>query len=64
MTVVVKAGSRYETTPGVAHALKNFAFKVRSSGPVERRWTKGDGGSETRGADISDHLERIGLEDC
>lgn len=28
VTVVVKAGSRYETTPGVAHLLKNFAFKV------------------------------------
>ncbi|KAG5220366.1 QCR2, of the ubiquinol cytochrome-c reductase complex [Salix suchowensis] len=27
VTVVVKAGSRYETKPGVAHALKNFAFK-------------------------------------
>jgi ubiquinol-cytochrome c reductase core subunit 2 len=29
VTVVVKAGSRFETTPGVAHCLKNFAFKVR-----------------------------------
>lgn len=28
ISVVVKAGSRYETRPGVAHALKNFAFKV------------------------------------
>jgi ubiquinol-cytochrome c reductase core subunit 2 len=28
VTVVVKAGSRYETKPGVAHVLKNFAFKV------------------------------------
>lgn len=28
VTVVVKAGSRYETTPGAAHVLKNFAFKV------------------------------------
>jgi hypothetical protein len=28
ISVVVKAGSRYETLPGVAHALKNFAFKV------------------------------------
>ncbi|EPQ55999.1 LuxS/MPP-like metallohydrolase [Gloeophyllum trabeum ATCC 11539] len=27
VTVLVKAGSRYQTTPGVAHALKNFAFK-------------------------------------
>jgi len=26
--VVVKAGPRYETTPGAAHVLKNFAFKV------------------------------------
>jgi ubiquinol-cytochrome c reductase core subunit 2 len=28
VTVVVKAGSRYETQPGVAHVLKSFAFKV------------------------------------
>lgn len=32
LTVVVKAGSRYETKPGVAHVLKNFAFKVRRGG--------------------------------
>jgi ubiquinol-cytochrome c reductase core subunit 2 len=29
VTVVVKAGSRYETKPGAAHVLKSFAFKVR-----------------------------------
>ena len=28
VTILVKAGTRYETKPGVAHALKNFAFKV------------------------------------
>jgi len=28
LTFLVKAGSRYEPSPGVAHALKNFAFKV------------------------------------
>lgn len=28
VTVVVKAGSRYESKPGVAHCLKSFAFKV------------------------------------
>lgn len=28
VTFLVKAGSRYEPSPGVAHALKNFAFKV------------------------------------
>ena len=28
VTVLVKAGSRFETKPGVANALKNFAFKV------------------------------------
>ncbi|KAG6329508.1 hypothetical protein ID866_9581 [Astraeus odoratus] len=27
VTVLVKAGSRYEPSPGVAHTLKNFAFK-------------------------------------
>ncbi|KAJ2980217.1 hypothetical protein NUW54_g11036 [Trametes sanguinea] len=27
VTVIVKAGSRFETKPGVAHALKNYAFK-------------------------------------
>ena len=29
VTFLVKAGSRFENKPGVAHALKNFAFKVR-----------------------------------
>jgi ubiquinol-cytochrome c reductase core subunit 2 len=28
LTVVVKAGSRFESKQGVANALKNFAFKV------------------------------------
>jgi len=31
ITVAVRAGSRYEPAPGVAHVLKSFAFKVRSS---------------------------------
>jgi hypothetical protein len=30
LTVLVKAGSRFESKEGVANALKNFAFKVRS----------------------------------
>ena len=29
VTFLVKAGSRFESKPGVAHALKNFAFKVK-----------------------------------
>ena len=29
VTVLLKAGSRYESKPGVAHTLSNFAFKVR-----------------------------------
>ena len=33
LTVVVKAGSRHESKPGVAHLLKNYAFKVRNSPP-------------------------------
>ena len=28
VTVLVKAGSRYEPKPGVANVLKNFAFRV------------------------------------
>lgn len=28
VTILVKAGSRFESKPGVANALKNFAFKV------------------------------------
>lgn len=28
VTFLVKAGSRHEPSPGLAHALKNFAFKV------------------------------------
>src|SRR5882762_7693769 len=31
VTFLVKAGSRFESKPGVAHALKNFAFKVRNA---------------------------------
>lgn len=30
VTFLVKAGSRYESKPGVAHALKGYAFKVCS----------------------------------
>ncbi|KAL1411443.1 ubiquinol-cytochrome c reductase core subunit 1 [Vanrija albida] len=36
VTVAVKAGARYETTPGVAHVLKNFAFKSTASGSALR----------------------------
>lgn len=32
ITVVVKAGSRYETQPGLAHVLKSFAFKSTAHG--------------------------------
>ena len=28
VTVLLKAGSRHESKPGVAHVLSNFAFKV------------------------------------
>ena len=46
ISVVVKAGSRYETLPGVAHALKNFAFKVSLRGSIVRVWeSHGGGGS-------------------
>lgn len=31
VTFLIKAGSRYESKPGVAHFLKNFAFKVSST---------------------------------
>lgn len=31
LSVVIKAGSRYESKAGVAHALKNFAFKATST---------------------------------
>ena len=33
VTVLLKAGSRYESKPGVAHVLSNFAFKVRVPSP-------------------------------
>ena len=29
VTVLLKAGSRYESKPGLAHTLSNFTFKVR-----------------------------------
>lgn len=31
VTVLVKAGPRHESKAGVAHALKNYAFKVGTS---------------------------------
>jgi ubiquinol-cytochrome c reductase core subunit 2 len=31
VTFLVKAGTRFENKPGVAHALKNFAYKVTCS---------------------------------
>jgi len=31
VTILVKAGSRYEPKPGVANVLKNFAFKVSTA---------------------------------
>lgn len=50
VTVVVKAGSRFETKPGAAHVLKSFAFKVgllwsgeRMAAAVSRRtWERFD----------------------
>jgi len=33
VTVLLKAGSRYQSKPGVAHALSNFAFKVSVPSP-------------------------------
>jgi hypothetical protein len=30
LSIVLKAGSRYATTPGLAHLLDKFAWKVRS----------------------------------
>ena len=37
VTFLVKAGSRYEaTTPGGAHVLQNFAYKVRLDLVLER----------------------------
>ena len=38
VTFLVKGGSRFENKPGVAHALQNFAFKVRTVSFVLRRW--------------------------
>jgi len=38
VTILVKAGSRFESKPGVAHALKNFAFKVISVSATGRKW--------------------------
>ncbi|OWZ70312.1 hypothetical protein AYX14_04277 [Cryptococcus neoformans] len=36
LTVAIKAGSRYETTPGVAHVLKSFAYKATASASALR----------------------------
>jgi predicted Zn-dependent peptidase len=37
VTVLLKAGSRYESKPGLAHTLSNFAFKVRVPSNVRFR---------------------------
>ncbi|WVO15094.1 hypothetical protein L204_102738 [Cryptococcus depauperatus] len=36
LTIAIKAGSRYETTPGVAHVLKSFAYKATASASALR----------------------------
>ena len=33
VTILLSAGSRHQSKPGVAHALSNFAFKVRLPSP-------------------------------
>lgn len=33
VSVIIKAGSRFENSPGLAHVLKNSVFKVRSGPP-------------------------------
>ena len=38
VTILVKAGSRFEPKPGVAHALKNFAFKVILASAAGMDW--------------------------
>lgn len=58
VTLLAKAGSRYASAPGVAHALKNFAFKV-----CVVFWLFGMGGrgrraSEVDGADGTDFRAR------
>lgn len=42
ISVVVKAGSRFESRPGVAHALKNFAFKVSRGDWLRRNFRGAD----------------------
>lgn len=37
VTVLAKAGPRYQHKTGVAHALKNFAFKVRTPPSLARK---------------------------
>ena len=51
VTFIVKAGSRFEPKPGVAHALKNYAFKVglRSLYPIIRCESGIDGGDIEHG---------------
>lgn len=44
ITVLLKAGSRYESKPGVAHFLKNFAFRVCE---IIRIWGRTDVGDST-----------------
>jgi hypothetical protein len=46
VTFLIKAGSRFENKPGVAHALKNFGFKVRNTDFVLAFMLKGCGRPE------------------
>lgn len=38
ISVIVKAGSRYEPAPGMSHVLKNLVFKVPAIGARSRSW--------------------------
>ena len=36
ISIVLKAGPRYEPSPGLAHALKNFVFRVSVQSLLQR----------------------------
>lgn len=54
VSVVIKAGSRYNTTPGISHVLKNFAFRNTSNRSALRLTRE----SELLGGQLSASLSR------
>ena len=63
VTFLVKAGSRYEPKPGVAHALKNYAIKVCARANFWLRRRRGNDGFPDDLRNI-EHRQAFGVGHC